>query len=133
MDSLERLDRRLLFINGLLLLMVAAIPFPTAVVARYLQAGHDQTTAAVAYGLTMTAMSLAFTANNLYARRFRRVMVPLDWLGVLTGAFLWPLGTLTALVNATLGLGVYAFTVVFYIVRPILLEDAARAAARSGR
>ena len=131
MDSLERLDRRLLFLNGLLLLTIAAIPFPTAVVAKYMQAGHDQTTAAVAYGLTMTAMSLAFTVMNLYSRRFRRAMAPLDWLGLLTGAFLWPLGTLLALVNFSLGLAVYAFIVVFYIVLPVLRENAALAAPRS--
>ena len=133
MDSLERLDRRLLFLNGLLLLTVAAIPFPTAVVARYLQAGHEQTTAVVAYGLTMTTMSLAFSVMNLYSRRFRKALLPLDWLGLLTGAFLWPVGTLVALANVPLGLAVYAFIVIFYIVLPILREDAAKAAARSAR
>lgn len=130
MDQLERLDRRLLFLNGLLLLTVAAIPFPTALVAKYIQAGHDQTTAALAYGLTMTAMSFAFTALNLYSRRFRRALGPLDWLGLLTGAFLWPIGTLLSLVSVSLGLAVYAFIVVFYVVLPILREDAALAAAR---
>jgi uncharacterized membrane protein len=133
MDSLERLDRRLLFLNGLLLLTVAAIPFPTALVAKYIQAGHDQTTAAVAYGLTMTTMSLAFTAVNLYSRRFRRALAPLDWVGLLTGACLWPVGTLLSLVSVSLGLAVYAFIVVFYIVLPILREDVAAAAARSDR
>ncbi len=134
MDQLERLDRRLLFLNGLLLLTVAAIPFPTALVAKYIQAGHDQTTAAVAYGLTMTAMSVAFAALNLYSRRFRRALVKLDWVGLLTGTFLWPIGTLLSLINVSLGLAVYAFIVVFYIVLPILREDAALAAtARSDR
>ena len=79
----------------------------------------------------MTAMSLAFTVMNLYSRRFRRAMAPLDWLGLLTGAFLWPLGTLLALVNFSLGLAVYAFIVVFYIVLPVLRENAALAAPRS--
>jgi uncharacterized membrane protein len=77
LDSIERLDRRLLFINGLLLLTVAIIPFPTGVLAHYLQRGHDQTAAAVAYGLTMTTMSVAFSLFNLYARRFRARMVKL--------------------------------------------------------
>jgi uncharacterized membrane protein len=134
MDVLERLDRRLLFLNGLLLLTVAAIPFPTALVAKYIQAGHDQTTAAVAYGLTMTAMSVAFAALNLYSRRFRRALAKLDWVGLLTGTFLWPMGTLLSLINVSLGLAVYAFIVVFYVVLPILREDAALAAAmRSDR
>lgn len=130
MDQLERLDRRLLFINGLLLLTVAAIPFPTALVAKYIQAGHDQTTATVAYGLTMTAMSAAFSIFNLYSRRFRRALGPLDWLGLLTGTFLWPIGTLLSLLSVSFGLAVYAFIVLFYIAMPILREDAALAAAR---
>lgn len=133
MDSLERLDRRLLFLNGLLLLTVAAIPFPTAIVAKYIQAGHDQAAAAVAYGLTMTTMSLAFTAVNLYSRRFRRALAPLDWVGLLTGACLWPVGTLLSLFSVSLGLAVYAFIVLFYVVLPILREDAAAAVTRSER
>lgn len=123
LDSLERLDRRLLFINGLVLLTVAAIPFPTGLLAHYLQAGHDQTAASVAYGLTMTTMSVAFSGFNLYARRFRPVMVPLDWLAFLTGLLLWPIATLASFVSVGVALGLYAFIVCFYVVLPILRED----------
>ena len=42
-DAIGRFDRVLLFLNGLLMLTVAAIPFPTGLLAHYLQAGHDQT------------------------------------------------------------------------------------------
>ena len=57
-DTIERFDRSLLFINGLLLLTIAVVPFPTGLLAHYLQAGHDQITASVAYGLTMTTMDV---------------------------------------------------------------------------
>jgi uncharacterized membrane protein len=123
LDALERLDRRLLFINGLVLLTVAAIPFPTGLLAHYLQAGHDQTAASVAYGLTMTTMSVAFSGFNLYARRFRPVMVPLDWLAFLTGLLLWPIATLASFVSVGVALGLYAFIVGFYVVLPILREN----------
>ncbi len=122
-DSIDRFDRRLLFINGLLLLTVAAIPFPTGLLAHYLQEGHDQTAASIAYGLTMTSMSVAFSIFNLYARRFRPTMVPLDWLAFSTGLLLWPLATLASLVSVGVALALYAFIVLFYVAMPILRED----------
>ena len=128
-DALERFDRVLLFLNGLLLLTVAAIPFPTGLLAHYLQEGHDQTAAAVAYGLTMTAMSVAFTIFNLYSRRYRVSFLKLDWIGLSLGVTLWPLATLAALFNVGLALSLYAFVVVFYIVLPIIRERRAAAAA----
>jgi uncharacterized membrane protein len=131
-DSIERLDRRLLFLNGVLLLTVAIIPFPTGVLAHYLQQGREQTAAAVAYGLTMTTMSVAFSVFNVYARRFRARMVKLDWVGFSLGLVLWPLATLSALLNVGLALALYAFVVVFYVVLPIIREDLALAEASSG-
>jgi uncharacterized membrane protein len=131
-DAIERFDRRLLFINGLLLLTVAAIPFPTGLLAHYLQAGHDQAAASVAYGLTMTSMSLAFSVFNLYARRFRPVMVPLDWLAFLTGLLLWPIATLASFVNVGIALVLYAFIVLFYVAMPILREEHPPAALSAG-
>jgi uncharacterized membrane protein len=128
-DALERFDRILLFLNGLLLLTVAAIPFPTGLLAHYLQEGHDTTAAAVAYGLTMTAMSVAFTIFNLYSRRYRVSFLKLDWVGLSLGVTLWPLATLAAFYNVGLALGLYGFVVVFYIVLPIIRERRAAAAA----
>jgi uncharacterized membrane protein len=128
-DSIERFDRVLLFLNGLLLLTVAVIPFPTGLLAHYLQAGHDQTAAAVAYGLTMTSMSIAFSLFNLYARRYRTTFVHLDWVGFSLGLALWPLATLSALFSVGLALTLYAFVVLFYMALPIIRERRARAAA----
>src|SRR6267378_5258735 len=45
-DSMDRVDRPLLFLNALLLLTVAVIPFPTSLLAHYLQAGYEQQAAA---------------------------------------------------------------------------------------
>lgn len=131
-DTIERFDRRLLFINGLLLLTVAAIPFPTGLLAHYLQAGHDQTAASFAYGLTMTTMSIAFSVFNLYARRFRPTMVPLDWLAFSTGLLLWPIATLASFVSVGVALVLYAFIVLFYVAMPILRENRAPGAPSAG-
>jgi uncharacterized membrane protein len=128
-DAIARFDRVLLFLNGLLLLTVAVIPFPTGLLAHYLQAGHDQTAAAVAYGLTMSSMSVAFSIFNLYARRYRTTMVHLDWVGFSLGLGLWPLATLSAFFSVTLALTLYAFVVLFYIALPITRERRAMAAS----
>jgi uncharacterized membrane protein len=63
-------DRPLLFANLLLLMVAAAIPFPTALLAEYLTAGKpNASTAAVIYSLTMVVMSLAFQLVYLTAAR----------------------------------------------------------------
>jgi len=131
-DAIERFDRVLLFLNGLLLMTVAVIPFPTGLLAHYLQAGHDQKAAAVAYGLTMTSMSIAFSIYNLYARRYRATYVHLDWVGFSLGLTLWPLATLTAFFSVGLALFLYAFVVLFYVALPILRERARAAALADG-
>jgi len=125
-DAIERFDRRLLFINGVLLLTVAAVPFPTGLLAHYLQAGHDQAAASVAYGMTMTSMSIAFSVFNLYARRFKPTFVPLDRVAFSTGLLLWPLATLVSFVNVGIALVLYAFIVLFYVALPIIREDRPR-------
>ena len=121
-DSMDRIDRPLLFLNALLLLTVAVIPFPTGVLAKYLQAGHDQQAAAFAYGLAMSSMAVAFSCFTLYARRFRRTYVPLDWIGFSFGLFLYPLATLLTLASYRLSLAIYALITIFYLVLPILRE-----------
>ncbi|HEX6499943.1 MAG TPA: TMEM175 family protein [Micromonosporaceae bacterium] len=67
-------DRVLLFINLLLLMTVAAIPFTTALVAEYLTAGRDARTAAVVYSLVMLAMAIAFSGVYTYAVRRPRLL-----------------------------------------------------------
>jgi uncharacterized membrane protein len=61
-------DRPLLFINLLLLMTVALIPFPTNLLGIYIQrGGMDARVAAAVYGATMTAMSICFVATWAYA------------------------------------------------------------------
>ena len=54
-----RSDSRLLFFNGLLLMGVTVVPFPTALVAEYLR--HDgQRTAALVYNATFIIIAICF-------------------------------------------------------------------------
>ncbi|MFI5281677.1 MAG: TMEM175 family protein [Candidatus Dormibacterales bacterium] len=128
LDAMTHFDRTLLFLNGLLLMTVAAIPFPTGVLARYLQAGHDQKAAAAAYGIAMSLMALAFTLMNLYARKRGVINVPFNILGFSFGQLMYPLGAVAALVSAELALLIYGGTMVFYIVLPLVREAQARRA-----
>ena len=60
-----RVDRTLLLLNLLLLMIVAVVPFPTALVGEELGQhlrGEDAKTIMVTYGLLMIAMSLCFSA-----------------------------------------------------------------------
>lgn len=126
LQALSEIDRPLLFLNGLLLMTVAAIPFPTNLLATYLQAGHDQTAAAVAYGLTMSAMALAFTSMNTYSLKRALFKVPFSLLGFSTGQLSYPVGTLVALKSAEAALAIYAATALFYVVLPVVREARSR-------
>lgn len=55
-----RVDRMLLFLNLVMLLFVAAIPYTTALLSEYLRDGRDARTAAVVYSAVMLAMGIAF-------------------------------------------------------------------------
>jgi uncharacterized membrane protein len=69
-------DRALLFLNLLLLMTVALIPFPTAVLAAHLRANHESHAAAVAYGLVLTLVGLAFTALWVHVARNPGLLEP---------------------------------------------------------
>jgi uncharacterized membrane protein len=70
-------DRGLLFRNLFLLGSVSFLPFPTAVLARYLRdGGHNARTAAVLYGITMMVIGSGFTALWHHLRRHPELLVP---------------------------------------------------------
>ncbi|MEV6113048.1 TMEM175 family protein [Streptomyces sp. NPDC052109] len=57
-----RVDRPLMFLNLLVLMVVAAVPWPTAMLAEYLREDAASHAAAAVYSLVMVAMALAFQA-----------------------------------------------------------------------
>jgi uncharacterized membrane protein len=67
MERIRVVNRPLLFNNLLFLMAVAAIPFPTALLADYLREGHDERLAAAVYGGTMAVMGVTFGATWAYA------------------------------------------------------------------
>ena len=70
---MARVDRTFLFINLLLLLTVSFMPFPTKLVAQYLQK-PDERQAVIAYATTMTVMAVIYNIWWRYARTNRRLI-----------------------------------------------------------
>ena len=58
LDRIREVNRPLLFMNLMFLMAVAAIPFPTALLGDYLQAGHDERLAVAVYGGTISLMGV---------------------------------------------------------------------------
>jgi uncharacterized membrane protein len=70
---IKRVDKRFLFLNGLLLLFVTFVPFPTALLAEYIQ--HPEAkVAAVVYSGTYLCIALAFNLLWRYASNGYRLL-----------------------------------------------------------
>ena len=67
--SITTVDRPLLFLNLVLLLTVAFLPFPTALLGEYIRKGDNAHVAAAVYGFNMTLIGLAFIALWTYLVR----------------------------------------------------------------
>jgi uncharacterized membrane protein len=72
---LGRIDRTMLFVNNLLLMVVAFLPFPTKLVGDFLRHGHAGEQAAVlAYAATFVVMAAMHLLWWGYARGGRRLV-----------------------------------------------------------
>ena len=126
MDNIKVYDRTLLYLNGLLLMTIAVIPFPTFLLAKYLVAGHDASPAAVTYGIAMSLAALSFTLISAYGRWRGLFIVTPNFFVFTVGQLCYPLATLISLVNARLALAIYAAMVVYYGAYPLVYEARAK-------
>ena len=123
-ESIARTDRAFLYLNLALLAGIAALPFPTAVLAHYIRDGNNATAAAVLYGLTMVAIGLCFTAMIFYLRYHPRLLeADVEPAGVRNAARMSAFGplaygvsTLVALVSAYAALALFGIIAVFFAV-----------------
>src|SRR5438445_12048207 len=58
--NLSAVDRTIQFINLVLLLTVVLVPYPTALLGRYLNSGVDGSVAAAVYAVPMTVVAIPF-------------------------------------------------------------------------
>ena len=88
-ETIARADRVLMFLNLLLLLTVAFLPYPTRLVARHLQHGGEQA-AVFAYDATFVLMAVIYNVWWRYASTGRRLIaegVPGSAVRAITRAF----------------------------------------------
>jgi uncharacterized membrane protein len=119
---ITKVDRPLLFINVLLLMFVALIPFPTGLLADHLHAGSDQHVAAAVYSGSFFLMGICFSLIWLYtsgrghllarklSRRELRLLITRNSLG--NGAYLVAFGL--AFVSAVACLCICGLAALYY-------------------
>ncbi|MGW4568834.1 TMEM175 family protein [Streptomyces sp. NPDC004561] len=118
-----RVDRTLMFLNLLVLMVVAVVPWPTALLAEYLrEGGHASHAAAAVYSLVMVAMALTFQAlwwhltrtGHLFDARVDTVAARTTRARFALGSLGYPLTVGLAFVSAPLTLAAHGLLAVYY-------------------
>jgi uncharacterized membrane protein len=121
--QLQAVDRTFLFLNIGLLLCIAFVPFPTSVLAEFIQ-DDGARAAALLYGITMTVTSIFFLAVWVYASHGGRLLHPgadsREVSGItrsyLPGTPTYAAATLVALVSPEASAALYGLLAVFYML-----------------
>jgi uncharacterized membrane protein len=132
---LEQVDRGLLYINLLLLMTIAFLPYPTGVLGQALAKGEGTRTAAVVYGVVMAVNAYAWGGLWLYASWHRRLLrsdFPENERATATllftfGVLVYTLSVGVAFLNAYACLAVQGALAVYYAFDPISRRAARRA------
>ncbi len=132
---IARVDRTLLFLNLVLLMGVAMLPWPAALMARYLRSGGSAAhTAAAVYSLFMVFHALAFQAmwwhltrtGHLFDGRVDAEAARATRARFALGSVAYPVTVGLAFVSAPLTLAVHGLLAVYYAFNqtPVLLKQA---------
>ena len=120
---IERTNHAFLMLNVVFLMTIAALPWPTGLVADHLR-DSGRTVAAVAYGVTMECIAIMFNVVWRYAAKDKRLLDPrvdaaaLDRASrnYLVGPVVYAVATLVALVNAWASLAIFAALAVYWLL-----------------
>ena len=129
---IKRIDHWFLVLNGLLLLGITFVPFPTSLVAEYIQRA-DRTVAVLVYTGTFTLIAVVFNVMWWYAAHDYRLLdekVAPHWINGITHQYRFgpPLYLLTfvlAFVNVWLSLAVNAALTLFFLLPQAAPPDSA--------
>ncbi|WP_262284331.1 TMEM175 family protein [Micromonospora sp. MA102] len=121
-DQIRTADRTVLFLNTVLLMDIAFLPFAASVLAQAFREGHGERVAVVLHGLTFELAAVLFNAIWAYARRRPQLLVAtLDAAGAraigrrFRLALTWiAAGTLLGALVPALGVTVIAAFIPFY-------------------
>ncbi|MFI6494136.1 TMEM175 family protein [Streptomyces sp. NPDC050564] len=117
-----RIDRTVMFLNLLVLMIVAAVPWPTAMLAEYLREDKASHVAAAVYSMVMVAMALAFQALWWHLTRTGHLFdTRVDFEGARRTRVRFALGSLAypatvglAYVSAPLTLAAHGLIAIYY-------------------
>jgi TMEM175 potassium channel family protein len=131
MAQLGRVNRTFLLLNVFLLMCVAFLPFPTRLVAENLRERSQLEPAALAYGATMTVMSICYLSLWLYAiaggRLLRDDSDPRTVSGItrsyVPGAPTYLFATLIALVSPLVSVALFGAIALFYVIDSSFFGD----------
>lgn len=124
-DQVVKVDRALIVLNLCVLLTIAFLPFPTALLGEYIRETDDAQVAALTYSAAWTLASAAMTALWTYACRHPELLAAdlsrdaarrmLRYLRMATVAY--AVFTLIALVSPFATLALYGAAAVFLLAR----------------
>lgn len=117
-------DNTFLLLNVVFLMTIAVLPWPTALVAAYLQEEASRATATVVYGLTMTSIAVMFNVVWRYAARGHRLLFPnVDPAAIrkvsrsyLSGPITYLAATLVAFINPWVSLAIFAALALYWLI-----------------
>jgi uncharacterized membrane protein len=127
LGQIGKVDRLFLFLNVLFLMMVAFIPFPTRLLAVYINT-PEALPASLAFGLTLTITAIFFNLLWRYAAAGRRLLRDdadqqlVDGIGrsYLPGPFIYFAATLVGFASPLASAGLYAAIAAFYVLESSL-------------
>ena len=123
MHQIGRVNRTFLVLNVLFLMVIAFIPFPTRLLALYVDS-PDGEAAALAYGITLTLTAVMFNALWRYAAWNRRLIredadqrvVSGISRSYVPGPIIYAVATVVAFVSPWLSAALYALIALFYVL-----------------
>lgn len=123
MHQVARTDRLFLVLNILFLMVIAFIPFPTRLLALYIDS-PDAKAAALLYGITLTLTAILFNALWRYAASGRRLIreeadqrvVSGISRSYVPGPIVYFVATVVALVSPWLSAALYVLIALFYVL-----------------
>ncbi len=124
MHQIAHVDRFFLMVSVLFLMFIAFIPFPTRLLALYINRPDGAEAAALAYGITLTCTAILFNVFWRYASSGRRLlrkdaddkMIEGISRSYVLGPIAYFAATLVALISPTVSAGLYAAIALFYVL-----------------
>ncbi len=124
-DQLAKVDRTFLMLTVIFLMLIAFVPFPTHLIAEYIDKGfEDARAAAIAYGVTLTLIAVLYNVTWRYAAWEKRLLradsdeaiVRGVSRSYLLGPAMYLFATLVAIVSPVASAALYAGIAVFFVV-----------------